>query len=493
MSDNKSSYGNIFKTTFLFGFVQLIRAIVGIVKNKIIAILLGPSGLGIITIYLNTTNLIKTGASLGISQSAVKDISEANATNDERALAKIICIVNRAVVFTSLLGFIITIVLSPWLSKWNFSDSIHTYSFIALSISVSLEIMVENMLAILKGIRHLKTLAQVSVLTSIVAIVVGVPFFFFWGEDGIIPSLISSSVVSVIITYFFIKKIRLGKTSVSFKETITSSMPMVNTGISLMLSNFMSYMFILIVLSYIQKVGNMHDVGLYNAGSVLVISYFSMITNALNTDYYPRISAISNNNKELQNELYKQSLTGLLLVNPLAVIFTIFTPVVILILYSNEFQVISQYTDIAIMGIILSVVSNCFGYIIIVKRDMKIYLSTSILFNIVFVGIYCLFYKYWGLSGLGYGYLANVLCQLIVYGIICQTKYGISLPPKIVLYLVIGISFILITSYIRREFDIICRVCMDFSLMLLLLFISNREMKLSMNIDIISIIKKKIK
>ena len=54
MSESKtSSYGNIFNTTFLFGFVQVARLLVTVVKNRVAAILLGPSGLGIISIYNN--------------------------------------------------------------------------------------------------------------------------------------------------------------------------------------------------------------------------------------------------------------------------------------------------------------------------------------------------------------------------------------------------------------------------------------------------------
>ena len=37
-------YKNIFKSTFLFGFVQVFNIAVKVVLNKIAAILLGPSG-----------------------------------------------------------------------------------------------------------------------------------------------------------------------------------------------------------------------------------------------------------------------------------------------------------------------------------------------------------------------------------------------------------------------------------------------------------------
>ena len=45
MSD-LSGYKNIFKTTFLFGFVQVFNIFVKVGINKVVAILLGTAGMG---------------------------------------------------------------------------------------------------------------------------------------------------------------------------------------------------------------------------------------------------------------------------------------------------------------------------------------------------------------------------------------------------------------------------------------------------------------
>ena len=48
MSD-LSGYKNIFKTTFLFGFVQVFNIFVKVGINKVVAILLGTAGMGVIS------------------------------------------------------------------------------------------------------------------------------------------------------------------------------------------------------------------------------------------------------------------------------------------------------------------------------------------------------------------------------------------------------------------------------------------------------------
>ena len=118
-SNDSTSYGTIFKTTFLFGFVQVFNILVKVGLNKVVAVLLGTNGMGVIGLFQTATNTIKTGAGLGVNQSAVRDISEANACGDFTRFSRIISLTNIVIVFTSLFGLVLTIVLSPVLSQWQ--------------------------------------------------------------------------------------------------------------------------------------------------------------------------------------------------------------------------------------------------------------------------------------------------------------------------------------------------------------------------------------
>ena len=145
-----AEHSTIFKSTFLFSFVQVLRMLVSLVKNKVIAVLLGTEGMGIVSVFNNVTNLIKTGAGFGLSQSAVRDVSEANACEDSIRFSKIIKVTNRVVHLTSLLGLLVTVFFSPLLSKWNFGNYSYTFSFILLSLAVATDVFADNQLAILK-------------------------------------------------------------------------------------------------------------------------------------------------------------------------------------------------------------------------------------------------------------------------------------------------------------------------------------------------------
>ena len=72
MQDSKSSYRSIFKATSLFGGVQVYQILIQIIKSKIIAVLLGPAGVGVIGLFQSGLDLVKNLTSMGLASSAVR-------------------------------------------------------------------------------------------------------------------------------------------------------------------------------------------------------------------------------------------------------------------------------------------------------------------------------------------------------------------------------------------------------------------------------------
>ena len=82
------SYSHVLKYTGLVGGVQGMNILVGIVRNKLVATILGPAGMGLIALFNSTINLLSNSTNLGIPMSAVKNISQAYDNGDEMHLKK---------------------------------------------------------------------------------------------------------------------------------------------------------------------------------------------------------------------------------------------------------------------------------------------------------------------------------------------------------------------------------------------------------------------
>ena len=98
--------------------------IVSIVKVKVLAVLLGPVGIGLMGLYLNIMGVAATLAGCGIASSGVRQVA---ACADE---AKTLSIVRRALWQGSLLlgisGMAALWLLREPVARWVFGDTTHT-------------------------------------------------------------------------------------------------------------------------------------------------------------------------------------------------------------------------------------------------------------------------------------------------------------------------------------------------------------------------------
>lgn len=487
-----SSYKNIFKTTFLFGFVQVFNIVTKVVINKVVAVLLGAEGMGIIGLFNSAIRMIQTGAGLGISQSAVRDISEANGANDYNTFSKTISLTNKVILLTSLLGVVVTIILAPFLSKWSFGNSAYTISFVWLSFVVGLNILSEGQLAILKGMRQLHALAKASIIGSVVGLVSAVPFYYFFGKGGIIPSLMVSAFSSLFFSNYYVRKVKFDRIKIRFKQLICESRQMVVMGVSLMLVSFMASVFDLVVSSFISHSGSLADVGFYHAGTTIIGAYFGVIITAMTTDYYPRISAINKNNEKLLIEMNKQSEAGLVMIFPLVVLFIFLSRYFVIFLYSDNFLPTIDYTDYAMIGTVITVVSNCMGMILLAKQASKIFIISVIAQRIVNIIIYLVMYNLYGLFGLGLSYIALSLIHLLLMSYIMEHFYKVHLVRRVLFLLVLVLGSTILCIVVRGLEGIVSYVLGSVLLCLVTLF-SYIYMKRYMQIDMIVVFKNKIR
>lgn len=493
MSESKTSYGNIFKTTFLFGFVQVFKALVTIIKNKIAAVLIGAEGMGIIGIFNTTIQMLQTGAGLGVNQSAVRDVSEANGANDYNKFSRIISITNKVILITGLLGCLVTLVLSYWLSSWTFGDTAHIIAYCVLSLTVAMNIVNESKQAILKGMRQLRSLAKASMIGSATGLLLSAPLFYFFGKDGIVPELLIASIITVLVSDFYVKKIKYDNVKLTAKEVYQGSKPMVKMGVALMTVTFLQTIVAFVINAYIRSKGGLEDVGYYSAGTAITNSYFGLIVTALMTDYYPRIAAVNKDNNALQDELNKQSIVSLILCCPMFVLFMTLLPLFIKVLYTDSFLPAVDFVKWSIYWTLITVCSNQVDMILVAKYQTKIFLIISIAFRIIQTLLCIGLYSIWGLEGLGISYFTLGVFHMVVMCVTVYKLYNIRFNNFFLKIFTIVIIFAVSSSVIQTMLDGILYYTLSFLLLIASIVFTLLISKKSLGIDLTGYIYRKIK
>lgn len=404
------------KATSIFGGVQALQIIIRIISSKFIAVLLGPLGIGIAGLLNATVSLVSASTSFGLSTSAVKDIANAHTSGNVERLAVITKVFNRLVWITGLLGTLLTLILSPWLSELTFGNRNYTIAFIWLSVTLLLNQLSAGQSVMLRGMRKIKAMAKASMTGSVIGLFTTIPLYYFYGIKGIVPGIIITSISSLLLTWYYARNLNIQPVYVSKNQTITEGKEMLKMGFMISLSGLISIAESYIVRIFISKNGGIEDVGLYTAGFAIINTYVGMIFTAMSTDYYPRLAAVSNNNDDTRSVMNQQVEIALLLLAPILIIFVVFIKWVVILLYSNKFLPVTQMIYWAAMGMFFKAASWAISILFLAKGARKIYFWNEVITTVYLLGFNLIGYYYMGLTGLGISFfIAYILYLIQVY------------------------------------------------------------------------------
>ncbi|MFS8083525.1 MAG: O-antigen translocase [Ginsengibacter sp.] len=475
------------KATSIFGGVQVITIIISIIRSKFIAILLGPVGMGISGLLTSTTSFIAGLTEFGLGTSAVRDVASANSTGNEKRIATVIAVLRRWVWVTGTLGTLVMLVLSPWLSQLTFGNHDYTLAFIWISITLLFTQLSNGQFVILQGMRKLKYLAKASVIGSALGLIITVPLYYKFGINGIVPSIIIASLISLLLSWYFAKKIKIEPVKISRIRTIAEGKNMLFMGFMISLSGLITLGVSYIVRIYISNTGGVEQVGLYSAGFAIITTYVGLIFTAMGTDYYPRLSAVAYSNELSRQIINQQAEIAILILAPILMIFLVFIKWVIVILYSDKFMPVDTMIHWAAMGMLFKAASWAIAFILLAKGDSKIFFWNELIVNLYMLILNILGYRFMGLTGLGISFLVGYLFYFIQIFALGKIKYQFSFDAAFIrifaFQLLLAMSCFVVIKYVSMPYSYITGIV----LIIISGFYSYKE--LDKRIDIRSILQ----
>lgn len=410
------------KATSVFGGMQVINIIIGLVRSKAVAYLIGPEGVGIRGLFESSIRFLIQTTSLGILTSGVKSVAEANAKSPEKAGA-IVSVVKMLVWGTGVIGVALVCALSAWLSKVSFGNYDYTFSFVLLSVVLLLEQLANGEKVLLQGMRKIRHLAQATVYGAFASLLITVPIYYFWGIKGIVPNLILTSLSTLLLTWFFSRKIKVGKVEVAKKEKYKYSKQILGLGLSTSLSSVFNLGAMYLIQVFVRNRGGVEEVGLFVAGWVIVNTYVGMVFKAMGTDYLPRLASVNKDKKRFSEAINHQLEIALLIIAPIVAVFIIYIPFIINILYTSEFIHIQGLMRWAMLGMFFKAVSWSVGFSLAAKGDAKLLVVNSFISSAYMFGLNIAGYSLWGLDGLGISFLVGYMLHFIQIFSITYVKY----------------------------------------------------------------------
>lgn len=435
----KDSYTHMLKYTGLFGGVQGLNIAITLVRNKFVALLLGPAGMGLVSLFNTIVNFFSQATNLGISFSAVRHISETFDSNTPERTEHIIKIVRGWSLLTAIAGMFVMAMLGPLLSSSVFAWGNHTVHFICLSPVIAMLAITGGETAILKGLRKLKPLAAIQLINMVVALIVSLPAYYLFGMSGIVPVIDILAFAMMACTMYFSCRL-YPYTLRGAKGILGEGMEMVKLGVAFVLAGIFGSGSEMAIRSFLNVDGNLDVVGLYNAGYMLTITYAGMVFSAMENDYFPRLSAAASDRRSVCNTANRQIEISLLLVSPMLAALIVMLPILLPLLYSHHFSGIIQMGQIAVFSMYFKAITLPLEYINLAKGDSKSYLAIEMFYDVTIVILLVCGYRLFGLWGTG---LALSVCHLLNLAVVTayvKMRYGVELSKNAIKYMCLHLT-----------------------------------------------------
>ncbi|MCK4395681.1 MAG: oligosaccharide flippase family protein [Candidatus Marinimicrobia bacterium] len=448
---------DLIKTTTAISGTEIALMVVAIIRNKYLAVNIGPEGFGIYGLIQSFFSLASIFSGAWLAGGVTKFTSEYNKKNDNIAVQKIASL---SIVLTAVLSLVITfafIVAQKPMRKIFLSEEVLSIYFILFAASFLGTSLRPVFIALLQGLKQVKSVVAFRIIVSLADVIFVIILVYFFDLIGFFFSILATSLVAILIMWKQFNK-HVGKFSFpSFHENITNSLLFFGGSCFFlsMLTFGGQYFLRFIVVKNI----NIASVGLLQAATG-IMKYLGIFNRGAVFHFYPEISEeMSSSDRTGKINDY---LRFILLINiPITVIAILFGKQILLLLYSSKFLPLSDLLFWFFLVHLMSCIAGTFHSNLMGMGLVKNFTLFGVLGTFLLLVVPTLFIKKYGLASVAIGYLLSYTGTIPLFYWHLKRRINFKFSHKIYYLLFIATLTISISITFMNHnllFRIICGV-----------------------------------
>lgn len=388
--------------------------LIRMVRTKVIAMALGPGGVGLEAIFDSVVSLGRTLFDFGISSSGIRQVSVAVGSGSERTISQTVVTLRRVCLLFGAVGAVTLFLTRDSISHLAFGSVEHASSIGVLSFALLLGTVAGGQSALLQGMRQIGNLARVNIFGTLVGATVSVPIVLVWGRAGIPYYMVFSAAMGALISWKYARRVKVPQVTMSVGEVFREMSSLLRLGLAFLASALMSTGALFLLRVLVTRTEGPEGAGQFQAASALSMVYVGFILQAMGTDFYPRLTAAASDNIRCNQLVNEQSEVSLLLALP-GIIGTIaFAPWIVRIFYSGQFDLAADILCWQMGGNFLRVVSWPMGFILLAQGRGTLFVATDAAAWAIYLALAWLGLQWVGLSGIGMAFLGLYAFHVIM-------------------------------------------------------------------------------
>lgn len=412
-----NSYRTILRSSSIIGGSSLLNILISLARVKIVALLLGPAGIGVVGLYHNVLQVAATISGMGIGVSGLRQIAASNSHADHDTVRLVRATLFWAALMLGVIGAVVFLLFNVQIASFVISDARWAGQLGWLAFGIILLVIYGNQIAVLNGLRRIGDIARIQVISAFMASILGIAVLLAWGESGLIGYVLSASVSSFLVALYFIRRVPVTQgREPTGREIRACARALFALGVPYMWSALITLGGFLVMRILIERQLGAHSLGQFQAAWAIGMMYIGFILAAMGTDYLPRLSGSIGEPAAARQLINEQVEVALLLATPLVIGVLALAPWVVPLLYSEAFQPSATILQWQLLGDILKVASWPLSMVTLAAGAGRTYAMTESTAIVVLVAGVYLGIEYFGLIGTGVAYLVSYAIYLpIVY------------------------------------------------------------------------------
>tara|TARA_Y100000589_G_scaffold328039_1_gene371210 strand:+ start:31232 stop:32503 length:1272 start_codon:yes stop_codon:yes gene_type:complete len=404
---------SLIKTSSWSLIIVLVSTIVGFINQKIYALFIGNEGIVILGNFNNFSSLVYILASGGIYSGIVSLIaSSKNADEKSNILKKIYTIL----FYYSIIVAFFLFLSNQWIYSLLYNKELNVSKFINFFFYLNLPIIIilNGILYVLNGERKIKKYVSILITLNILNLLSTYFLVKFFKINGALLSVFIPSVLTFFLWISFLKE-HIKLPTLNFLSTLKSRTykVLIKFSIVTIFSTFLLSISQIIIRKLI-----------INSLSIEFASYWQILTNfskiwmgvvagIFSMYFFPLIASIDTK-KKLQNEVVKFLGVTIPFLSIVFFFIYILREYIIQIVYSKEFLDASYYFGYQLIGDIFKTAGLTFGYVLLAKKNFKLYLISEFSFYLLYICLSILLNSLFSLTGVFLAYIFSYITYLCI-------------------------------------------------------------------------------
>jgi len=425
MTAERESYRRILAATVIMGGATVASILIGIVKTKIFALVIGPAGIGAIGLF---TSIMATAAAVGSMGLGFSGVREIAASAERRAL------VRKALWYAAWPLALLT-AAALWfgrfeIARWVGVGADQAFSIGLIGIAGALSIIAVVQTAEIQGLGRVRDVAKVRVGGALLALFLGIPAVIYFGPIGLVMAVVALPLGNAMAALPCRPRFKDAALGPGLGELTQEWRRLLTLGATIMVTSSLATAALVVIRALVIRQDGMEMAGLYQAAYAISALNASLVLSAMATDYFPRLSGTEQDRGASATLVNQQLHAALLLASPILLGMSATAPLVLHILYSGAFTGGSDLLRWQLTGELLKLPGWALGFLLIARSDKSRFLLVETSFAAIFVGSTFLLLPRLGLIGAGMSYALGYLVYSLTLVAICRSRHDMRLSRE---------------------------------------------------------------